>query len=59
MGGAPPPSQGPAPPSADELEQQRRLTLIRNNQRGRTATLLTPAIDTGGEVQSLLGAGTG
>jgi len=55
MGGKPP--RPPPPfPTADELEQRRRLALIGRNQQGRGATLLSKATSVDSVVnQTLLG----
>ncbi len=43
-------------PSLDELEQRRRLKLIRQNQPGRGSTILTSGLgDLSSDAQTLLG----
>jgi hypothetical protein len=42
---APPPV--PQPPTAEELEQKRRLALIQRNERGRGSTLLSGLLGSG------------
>lgn len=47
------------PPTADELEQRRRLALIQRQQSGRGSTILTSGLsgDSPLATQTLLGAG--